>query len=197
MGFGYTSAAAWRIARREGNRVLQFTGAFGAIVSGIFALVLLVPHLIAVGTLASESYLVLALWSILGFAFYWRTLRTQLGENSFKSLRIGIVLLLVVFSSLFWVQLSSQDNTRQILKNLNHYNAMELAEHGIQLTETERADSEYYLEKQMSMVDDTLWRSTFIQVILLLAALICLMKVYQVIIAQRRDMELQKLQAEE
>lgn len=198
VGFGYTSAAAWRIARREGNRVLQCTGAFGAIVSGLFALVLLVPHLIAVGTLASESYLVLALWSILGFAFYWRTLRTQLGENSFKSLRIGIVLLLlVVFSSLFWVQLSSQDNTRQILNNLNHYNAMELSEHGIQLTETERADSEYYLEKQMNMVDDALWRSTFLQVILLLAALICLMKVYQIIIAQRRDMELQKLQAEE
>ena len=198
IGFGYTSAAAWHSARREGRRLPVITGALGTVISVVFATVLLVPHLIPVGTMASESYLVLALWSILGFAFYWRTLRVQLGENSIKSLRIGIVLLLlVVFSSLFWVRQSSEDNTRQILENLNNYNDMELSEHGITLTETERADSEYYLQKQMGMVNDTLWRSTFIQVLLLLAALLCLWKVYQIIMDERREMELQKLQAEE
>lgn len=102
----------------------------------------LIPQLIPVSTLAPESYLMLALWSILGFMLYWRTLKTQLEENSDKSLRTGLVLLLlVIFSSLLWVRQTSQQTTEQVLKNLNHYNETELAWHGIELAETENADA--------------------------------------------------------
>ncbi len=150
------------------------------------------------GVLAPESYLMLALWSILGFMLYWRTLKTQLEENSDKSLRTGLVLLLlVIFSSLLWVRQTSQQTTEQVLKNLNHYNETELAWHGIELAETENADAAYYLEKQMSLVNDSLGISTWIQIALLLAALWFLLKIYQVILGQRQEMELQKLQAEE
>lgn len=198
IGFGYTSAAAWRTARSEGNKAVQITGAGGTVISVAFAMVLLIPGLVPVGTLASESYLMLALWSIIGFMFYWRTLRTKLKENSDKSLRIGIILLLlVVFSSLLWVRRTSQDTTEQVLQNLNHYNETELAWHGIELAETENADAAYYLEKQMRLVNDSLGISTWIQIALLLAALWFLLKIYQIILVQRQEMELQKLQAEE
>ena len=198
VGFGYTSAAAWRTARMEGNKAVRITGAIGTVSSVVFGLVLLIPRLVPLGTLASESYLVLALWGILGFLFYWRTIRTQLEESSGKSLRIGIVLLLlVVFSSLLWVRQTSQETTEQVLQNLNHYNATELAWHGIELEETEKADAAYYIEKQMRQVNESLGVSTWGMMALLLAALWFLMKIYRIILGQRRKMELEKLQAEE
>ncbi|MBO5496365.1 MAG: hypothetical protein J5967_03095 [Oscillospiraceae bacterium] len=47
VGFGYTSAAAWKIARAEGNRRTRITGAVGAAVSLLFLTVQLVPRLSA------------------------------------------------------------------------------------------------------------------------------------------------------
>ena len=198
VGFGYTSAAAWRTARTEGDKAVQITGAFGTVISALFGLVLLIPRLVPVSTLSSESYLALALWSILGFAFYWRTLRSQLGADSGKSLWAGaILLILVIFASLFWVQQTGYENSRQVLDNLNAFNTSELEEHGVILSKEERTAAEAYLNVQMSTVNGSLWVSTLVQLALLLAALLLLLKVYQIITAQRREMETQKLQAEE
>lgn len=198
VGFGYTSAAAWQIARKEGNRAVRITGAFGACISLILSLLLLIPRLLPAGALSSASYLVLALWSIFGFALYWQTLRNQLQADSAKSLLAGIILLImVILSSMCWVRQSSQENTRKVLDNLNHYNTTELAEHGIVLTETENADAEYYLEKQMQNIDTSFRVSTLVQIVMYLAALLFLLKIYQIIMGQRREMEMEKLQAVE
>ena len=43
IGFGYSSAAAYKLARAEGNRKTVVTGLIGAIISVIFFIVQLVP----------------------------------------------------------------------------------------------------------------------------------------------------------
>ena len=37
VGFGYTSAAAWKLAKAEGNRRTVLTGAAGTAISALFA----------------------------------------------------------------------------------------------------------------------------------------------------------------
>ena len=74
VGFGYSSAAAWKIAKAEGNRKTIVTGLIGTILSAVLAIVQLVPRLAAMEAMGSEAFLLLSLWCLLGFVFYWRTM---------------------------------------------------------------------------------------------------------------------------
>lgn len=75
VGFGYTSAAAYKFARAEENERVKLTGMLGVILSVFFGLLLMVPNPLAVCSLGQEAYAMLAVWSILGFVLYWRALQ--------------------------------------------------------------------------------------------------------------------------
>ena len=104
VGFGYTSAAAWKIARIEGNKKRAAAGMIGAVISACFALVQLVPKLAAMETMASEAFLLLSLWCMLGFIFYWRTVRhSSMAEFSGISTSGIVLFTLLIYSSLMWL----------------------------------------------------------------------------------------------
>ncbi len=104
VGFGYTSAAAWKLARTERNRRIEITGMTGAVLSAALAVVQLVPRLAAMEAMGSEAFLLLSLWCLLGFVFYWRTVtRSSLTEYSGISTS-GIALFsLLLYSALMWL----------------------------------------------------------------------------------------------
>ena len=77
VGFAYTSASAYRIAKSEGNRRIMCTGIVGTGITAAFAVVQLVPKLTILETMGAASFLMLSLWCLLGFAFYWRTMRNS------------------------------------------------------------------------------------------------------------------------
>ena len=103
VGFGYTSAAAYKLAKAENRKRFVFAGFAGAAVSVVLVIVQIVPRLSALEAMGSEAFLLLALWCLLGFIFYWRTLKeSTLAEFSGMSVS-GIVLFsLLIYSSLMW-----------------------------------------------------------------------------------------------
>ena len=104
IGFGYTSAAAWKLAGAEGNRKIVLTGAAGAVISGVFVIVQLVPRLAAMEAMGSEAYLLLALWCLLGFVFYWRTIcNSNLAAQSGLSVSGIVLFTLLIYSSMMWL----------------------------------------------------------------------------------------------
>ncbi len=70
IGFGYTSAAAFKFARKDGNRSIAVTGFLGTAMSCVFALLLLVPVPMLDCALGRESLICLALWIVMGIVFY-------------------------------------------------------------------------------------------------------------------------------
>ena len=70
IGFGYTSAAAFKFARKDGNRSIAVTGFLGTAMSCAFALLLLVPVPMLDCALGRESLVCLALWIVMGIVFY-------------------------------------------------------------------------------------------------------------------------------
>lgn len=121
VAFGYTSAAAWKTARTEGNKKFMVTGAFGTVLSAAFLLVQLIPRLTAMEAMGSAAFLLLALWCLLGFIFYWRTVNhSTLTEYSGMSAS-GIVLFsLLIYSSLMWLakMLVGKDTAEEIKATL-------------------------------------------------------------------------------
>lgn len=103
IGFGYCSAAAYKLAKAEGNRKTTVTGLIGAFISVIFLIVQLVPGIAALDAMESEAFLMLAFWCLLGFVFYWRTvIRSTLTEYSGISTSGIAMFALLVYSALLW-----------------------------------------------------------------------------------------------
>ena len=101
--FAYTSAAAWKIARREGNTTVQVTGILGAVTSSVFMLVQLASRIGSVETMCAPSFLLLSVWCLLGFLFYWRTMR-QSDLSDFDGVTTSSIVLfcLLFYSILMW-----------------------------------------------------------------------------------------------
>lgn len=71
VGYGYTSAAAFKYAINEKNKWIMVTGLIGIIMSLFFVVLLLIPIPGLDCSLGKESYFCLLIWSILGIFFYF------------------------------------------------------------------------------------------------------------------------------
>ena len=104
VGFGYASAAAYKIAKTEGNTKTKVTGLIGTFISAAFAIVQIVPRLSAMEAMGKEAFLTLSLWCLLGFVFYWRTIvRSTLTEFSGMSTSGIVLFALLVYSAIMWL----------------------------------------------------------------------------------------------
>ena len=103
VGFAYTSAAAWRIAGKEKNRTVRITGMLGAVISAIFAVVQMLSQVGHVETMCAPSFLLLAVWCLLGFLFYWRTMRqSDLSDFDGVTTSSAVLFCLLFYSVLMW-----------------------------------------------------------------------------------------------
>ena len=111
--YGYTCAAAFRIAKTEENRKIRILGFTGTAISVSFAVVQLVPGLAALDAMGSEAFLLLSLWCLLGFVFYYRTVqRSTLVEYSGMSVSGTVLFALLVYAALMWIgkSIAAQDS---------------------------------------------------------------------------------------
>lgn len=70
IGYGYTSLAAYKYAKMEGNKEIMATGIIGTIMALLFVVLLLVPIPMFNCSLGKESYICLVIWIVMGIAFY-------------------------------------------------------------------------------------------------------------------------------
>ena len=113
VGFGYTCASAYKIARAENNRLIMVTGLAGTAISAALGIVQLLPRMMALETMGSEACLLLALWCLLGFLFYMRTVNeTTLAEFTGMSTSGIVLFALLLYSALMWMakQLAANGN---------------------------------------------------------------------------------------
>ena len=81
IGYGYTSAAAFRFAKAERNVGIMITGIVGLIMAVTFAILLLVPIPLLNCSLGSESYICLLVWIVMGALFYWYSSRKRMDKE--------------------------------------------------------------------------------------------------------------------
>ena len=191
IAYAYTSAAAFAGARKDSNKKVQVTGLIGAFMSAVFFLYFMV---LSSGTMSTESYLILATWSILGFMYFRHVFARDKQRRFGKSTVVWIGLLfLIFFISLVWVKRATDEVTHEALENVNEYYKQEKTIDDPVIL----ADTEEYLAKQMDQVDRTLTRNSVIQMILNIASLLIMFSVYRVMSLRENEMEAGKIKAEE
>ena len=197
IDYTYTSLVTIITARQLGKSLAQITGTIGCVVSLIFFLYFMVPNVWTVSAMSTESYLILILWSILGFGFFRYIFQRDTERRFGKSTISWIALLfLIFFTSMLWVREATSDAAQTVLGNLSEYYTEELNEHGVPPTSREKEDSAFYLQNQMDIVSESLTRHNFMQMILITIALFIMFNIYNLMMRREKNMEVQKVQAE-
>ena len=101
ISFGYTSVAAYKHAKSTGTKSVMITGVIGTIISAVFAVVQLIPKISVIEAMNSEAFLLLSLWCLLGFIFYWRTVKRSAPTEYASISTSGVVLFIILMYSVF------------------------------------------------------------------------------------------------
>ena len=191
IAYAYTSAAAFAGARRDNKKGVMATGIAGTFMSAVFFLYFMV---LSSGTMSTESYLILASWSILGFMYFRHVFARDKDRRFGKSTVVWIGLLfLIFFISLVWVKRATDEVTHEALENVNEYYQQETTIDDPVLL----ADTEEYLTQQMNQVDRTLTRNSVVQMLLNIASLLIMFSLYRIMSVRENEMEAGKIKAEE
>lgn len=104
VAYGYTSAASFKIAKAEGDYRMMATGLIGLVISVLFGIAQIVPCMVALDAMNCEAFLLLSCWCLLGFVFYWHTVkRSSLAEYSSMAISGFVLFALLVYTALMWL----------------------------------------------------------------------------------------------
>ena len=183
IAYGYTSAAAFAVTDKDGpfkKIVARSAGVFGMAMAAVFGLLMLVPEYISGDTLAAESYLLIAIWCILGFLLYRRVFRLDTNGTYGHSTVVWTgILVTIFFSTLMWA--------RQAICNAAGDSYSDLI--GTTLTQES-------LTSIMRHVNADLLKDSLIELCLLVSSLAIMLSLFSILRKREKVLVLQKLDAE-
>ena len=198
IAYAFTSASAWKEARKQHHRLYTVMGFIGMMVSLLFALEFLIPNIMSIKTMATESYLILAAWSILGFVVFRTILKKDEDKRLGRSTVAWIVLLgLIIFTSSVWMHENTDNTIEQSVSEIQGYYMEQLEEAGVDVVSGATRSVTEYLRDGLKPIDRTLDASLIIQISLIIGALIILFDIYSHVQKRERKTEIEKAVAED
>ncbi len=198
IAYGYTSVCAVRKAKQDGKKLIVFTGYVGTAISFILGIFIMLPNVFTTSVMSSESYLLLALWSIVGILFFRFVFSKDKFQRFGRSISVWIALLFVIFvTTLVWMRETTNTVTGDALENIGTYYAEEMEDHGVGLDESHVEGEREYVDGQMEQIRNTLLTNTVIQMALIMLSLIIIFNIYSTMQKREKSMEAQKAKAEE
>ncbi|WP_051656535.1 ATP-binding response regulator [Butyrivibrio sp. AE3004] len=198
VAYSYTSIAAFKSAKETKNVLVQATGVIGFVLSIIFTLYFLIPNLWSVEALTPQSYLIIILWSIAGFIAFYFILKGDTEKRfGHSTTSILALLFLVFFINMLWFREASHDVAEKALNDLNDYHMEQISARKIGLNDIEKIAVDDYITDKVSYVNNALLTYSVIQMVIILFALYVMFSVYNTMHKREREMERQKIMAEE
>ena len=198
IAYVFASAAAWKEARKQKKKLFIVTGAAGVVVSLLFALEFLVPNIVLIKTLSTESYLILAAWGILGFLVFRTIMKRDRNNRLGRSIIAWVVLLgLIIFTSSVWMHQTTDAAIERSAVSMQGYYTEELQKAGVDIVSSATRPVSEYLREGMRPVDRTLGATILIQIVLIIGALVILFDIYTHTQKRERKTEIEKAIAED
>lgn len=183
IAYGYTSIAAFKsVGGTDRGKVLwvKAAGLGGAVLAGLLCLILLVPNYLSGSSLSPESYLLLAIWCLLGFMLYRRAFGKDTKDRFGRSTVVWVaVQVLIFFSSLMWVRQTVCNATDDIVQ-----------------TVVSDGMSVERLEKEVANVNASALRNSLIEMSMLVLSLCIMLSLYSLLRRREREMAVEKSEAE-
>ena len=184
VAYGYTSAAAFALSRKETGRAAfagMASGIAGVVMAATFCLFILVPNYISGDSLSAESYLVLAVWCLAGFLQYRHVFLVDWLSRFGHSVVVWIsILVLIFFSSLMWVRLAVYDASEAAFGSL--------------VGKTINPD---VVEGILVRVSSDMLGKMLVELLLLMSSLAIIVNLFAILRRREKHLLQQKLEAEE
>ncbi|MGX8702894.1 MAG: amino acid permease, partial [bacterium] len=193
IAYAFASAAAWKTARKEKNRFQMVLGIAGLVISLIFALEFLVPNLLSVNTLATESYLILAIWGVLGFiVFRWilkRDVKKRIGRSTVSSM---VLLGLIIFTSSVWMRQATERSIDRAVVPIQGYYVEQMEKVGVAVPPDMAQKLSDFVSEKIQSIEKTMSVTSFFYIGFLVLALVVMFDIYAKTQQRERQTEIEK-----
>lgn len=198
IAYGYTSASAFKRAKTEGRKLIMATGVIGFVMSVAFSIYLLIPNYLSASPLATESYLILAAWSILGVLFFRYLFSKDRDRRLGKSTIVWVALFfLIFFITLMWVHQSTNSSMERFAENVGEFHRETAISAGLRDDAPHVVATEEYINEQLDSMDGTLTRDSLIQMGLIVVTLVSMFSIYSIMQKRQREADVDKIKAEQ
>jgi len=198
IAYAYTSAAAYKTAKEQGNNTYKAVSLAGLVISLIFVLFFLIPNILAVSTLSTESYLILAAWSLLGFVVFRSVFKKDKDRRLGRSTIVWTVLLgLIILTSTVWVRQASAAAAEKAVAPIHAHYMSKLAESGVDTTSSATMASSDYLQNILQEMNRSFTENILIQIGLIVLTLVIVFNIYSILQERERQAEVERALAEE
>ncbi|MCR5342327.1 MAG: amino acid permease [Butyrivibrio sp.] len=191
IAYGYTSAAATVNAKADNNKKIMATGILGLIASVLFFMYFMVR---SAGAMSTESYFILASWSIIGFVYFMFVFEHDKKKRFGHSTIAWITFLcMTFFASLVWMNNATDDITKEVVSSISA-NYEQLSD------ETELEDPEKtskFINEKLVKADNDINRNSMIQMTLNIISLLIMFRIYSIITVREKEAQKEKLKATE
>ncbi|MBQ7608379.1 MAG: amino acid permease [Desulfovibrionaceae bacterium] len=193
LTYGYISICTYKKAKSKKRARYLITGALGIVLSGALSLFIFLPSFWSIGSLATESYLIFALWGMIGFIYFLKVFKNDKSERFGRSTMVWLSMLFVIFTStLMWMRQDVQVATDDLIKDVSVYYKTFTANE-IQTDEDEKK----FLENKMTVFGRQLVKHSSLQMLIILVSIGVVFIVYSLMQSRRRRIEMEKAKAEE
>ena len=167
--YAYISICALKTARKYQDKRAGVTGITGLICSIVIFFLLIMPNIFSQNALATESYLMLSAWSMMGLLYYWLILfRDKKNRFGKATVMWMMMLFLLFFSSGVWLRL---DTVEELGKYINI--------------------------KDMKSAAAIVTRQSVAVIALITIALLIMFSLFHMMLKREKELDLQIIQAEE
>ena len=122
MLYGFVSAATLKTAQKLKQRRETVTGLAGFAVMLLFGVYLLFPNLFGDATLETETYILVMVWTVIGFFYFRQIIKKDHARRFGKAIVVWIALLaLVVFMAMIWSGRVDEKATNDAIYNVQEF----------------------------------------------------------------------------
>ena len=120
--YGFASVAVFKASKQEGSRKDRVISGICLIILVIFAVYLLFPSAFSDYTLATETYVLLAVWSLLGLLYFHRVIQKDHARKFGKAIIVWLALLaFIVLMAMTWAERLNEDRENTIMTEIAGY----------------------------------------------------------------------------
>ena len=211
IAYAYTSAAAWKEARKEGNRAGRVLGMCGLVFSVAITMAFVLPNVGAdAATMATESYLVVVLWCIAGLVSFVYVFTHDRQRRFGQSTVVWISLLaIVLLMSGLWIRQTTYHTTAEAFEDIVRYHGNVHMRGGLDasggrywvgseaapdVAKTEDGWQDI-LRGKLATVNRSIVRNSLVQVGLAVLAFGLMFCLYSILRRRERELEVEKARA--
>ena len=122
MIYGFVSVAVFKASGQEGVKKNRIISGFCLLILVAFAVFLLFPSFFSDYTIATETYVLMAVWSFLGVLYFNQVIRRDHDRKFGKAIVVWLSLLVfIVLMAMTWAERLNEDRENAIIAEISAY----------------------------------------------------------------------------